>query len=257
MNAAWIRNAVVGVGLRFGVQIRSRKHLLSERFRRQLALREIELVVDVGANEGQFGAELFGTGYRGILVSFEPVPHVHEALARRASSTGTNWIVAKPVALSDREGTAEITVAGATALSSLLPATDLLRSLNTTASAAETVEVPLRTLAAELGHYLDPLPGRYALKIDTQGTELEVLKGASLADGRVELILLELSLAELYSGQSLYFDVDETLRRSGFVLVDVEPGYRSSGDQLFQFDAIYARRRPGEYEVPRDAEKIS
>lgn len=106
----------------------------------------------------------------------------------------------------------------------------------------ETVEVsvvPLHSAMSKLDH----------LKIDTQGTALEVLEG--LGNLRPLLIEVEVEMAEIYSGQSTIFEVGGLLRRLGYFLVENrihrEPlgtadnrGYRQvvqiSGDVLFAPD---------------------
>jgi FkbM family methyltransferase len=81
----------------------------------------ISCVLDVGANRGQFATRLREAGYRGRIVSYEPVAHLYAALAE-AAADDPEWLV-KPWALGDCEGTADINVVPGT-MSSLLPASD-------------------------------------------------------------------------------------------------------------------------------------
>ena len=60
----------------------------------------IDAVVDVGANRGQYAARLRGAGWRGPILSIEPVPELHRALAERAAADPA-WEVAAPVAIGD------------------------------------------------------------------------------------------------------------------------------------------------------------
>lgn len=64
------------------------------------------------------------------------------------------------------------------------------------------------------------------LKLDTQGTELECLMGASqlLSERRVGFVRTEVEFMELYRGQSLFAEVDQFLRSHGFVLLDLSFG---------------------------------
>src|SRR5215471_3218540 len=68
----------------------------------------INLVFDVGANIGQYGAEMRSLGYRGRIVSFEPLSREFEVLRKRAENDAL-WKVDNR-ALGDCEGTAEIHV---------------------------------------------------------------------------------------------------------------------------------------------------
>ena len=83
---------------------------------------EVNIVLDVGANLGQYARSLRANGYAGRIVSFEPVPHIADRLEKRASGD-PDWQVLR-CALGDRDETAEIHVGvGQARLSSLLPAT--------------------------------------------------------------------------------------------------------------------------------------
>jgi hypothetical protein len=81
---------------------------------------DISLVLDVGANAGQYAQTLRNTGYRGGIVSFEPLCQAHEELVR-ASAGSSNWLIAPRVAIGERCGTVSMNVAGNSASSSILP----------------------------------------------------------------------------------------------------------------------------------------
>ncbi len=96
------------------------------------------------------------------------------------------------------------------------------------------------------------------LKIDTQGTELNVLDGATNILDSVVGIELEVEFAEIYKGQPRFSDVDERIRNLGFVLFDLRPHYwkriqgadygRSKGQIIFS-DALYLRCPEGVAEM--------
>ncbi len=50
----------------------------------------VDLVIDVGANVGQYGTQLRDWGYRGRIMSFEPMRDEYAALSRLAEADG-NW----------------------------------------------------------------------------------------------------------------------------------------------------------------------
>src|SRR5882757_401099 len=79
-----------------------------------------QVVLDIGANVGQFASNLRQLGYPGPIVSFEALPDVYEQLVRNSSSD-PRWTVAPRAALGSRADTIEINVAANTASSSLLP----------------------------------------------------------------------------------------------------------------------------------------
>src|SRR5512134_826462 len=80
----------------------------------------IDCVLDVGANIGQFHEFLrLHVGYTGCVVSFEPVREMVERL-RDAARADAAWTV-HPIALGERDGSAEIAVMVERTLSSMLP----------------------------------------------------------------------------------------------------------------------------------------
>ena len=80
------------------------------------------------------------------------------------------------------------------------------------------------------------------LKVDVQGHEAAVLSGAGGRLSRISAILMELSLAELYEGQSLLRDQLSSLEAMGFGLWDLDRGFMDSrSGRLLQVDATFVR----------------
>lgn len=80
--------------------------------------REIDVVMDVGANVGQFGESLRDGGYRGRIVSFEPIEAPFQTLSRKAAADG-NW-EAHHCGLGAVSGTAALNVSELSVFSSIL-----------------------------------------------------------------------------------------------------------------------------------------
>jgi FkbM family methyltransferase len=78
------------------------------------------------------------------------------------------------------------------------------------------------------------------IKIDTQGSELDILEGGKTILNSTHFILIELSTHELYKGGCSYFQVDSFLRENGFCLVDIYVTYRPKG-KLAEYDALYEK----------------
>lgn len=199
----------------------------------------IEHVLDVGANEGQFAGKLFGAGYPGTILSFEPMPDVHRRLVEAAASN-PRWIIAPPVALSDRDGTADFHVAGNSISSSLLPMEEL-HLVNAPKSAeAAVIQVALVRLDAILPELLPE--GRFLLKIDTQGTERDVLEGAAGVLDRVAGIKTEMSFKPLYAGQPLFAEMYGYITGLGFDAYHFVHGFRGRRRAaLLQCDGLFFR----------------
>ena len=85
------------------------------------------------------------------------------------------------------------------------------------------------------------------LKLDTQGTELSILRAASSALLDAEFVEAELSLVKLYEGGALIDEVISFLDDRGFALVSLEGiDEEPETGQMLQVDAIFMRRRNGD-----------
>ncbi len=205
-----------------------------------LGRRNIRLVLDVGANTGQFAAALFNDGYVGRVISFEPIPDAHRQLVAAARGQ-PNWIIAPPLALGALSGSASFHIAGNSVSSSLLVMTNAHLAAVPASRQVDTIEVQVRR-PDEVLEDLGVPDKRLFLKLDTQGTEHEVLKGASRTLKHVVGLRIELSLLELYQGQARFDELDVHIRRLGFELWDLIPGFRDPRTaRLWQFDGIYFR----------------
>ncbi|WP_410175184.1 FkbM family methyltransferase, partial [Nodularia spumigena] len=82
--------------------------------------RSVDLVFDIGANTGQFATELRSIGYKGRIVSFEPLSDAHKKLNQEAARV-SQWQVHPRIAIGDFNGEIEINIAGNSVSSSVLP----------------------------------------------------------------------------------------------------------------------------------------
>jgi FkbM family methyltransferase len=215
----------------------------SEDARRALLLesRRISVVLDVGANAGQFGERLRAGGYGGRIVSFEPLSAPFERLAA-AARHDEGWEVRR-TALGEADGAAEVNVSANSYSSSLLPMRDAHR-----ASAPESGYVGTETVpVARLDTLWDEVvrPGeRVWLKLDVQGFEPQVLRGAGDRIDAVECVQTEMAFVSLYEGDVGWRALADWLADRGFRLAGFEAGFcdRATGEML-QGDGIFVRDR--------------
>jgi len=201
---------------------------------------EVDLVLDVGANIGQFAREIRAFGFAGRIVSFEPLGDAHRRL-RDAAAGDKAWLVHPRCALGDREGEIAINVAANSVSSSLLPMTHAHVGAAGASAYVGRETVPLFRLDAVANPYLAAARHPF-LKIDTQGFEWHVLDGAPQSLALLRGVLCELSLVELYEGQHLWRDVIERLERGGFTLWNLQPGFADPRDgRTLQVDAVFFR----------------
>lgn len=201
---------------------------------------DIDLVLDVGANIGQFASEIRRCGYVGRTVLFEPLSQAHgELLQSRANDP--LWEIYPRCALGDHNGEVKINIAGNSYSSSILPMLESHRSAAPESAYQGNELVPIKTLDAVFGQCLKDARAVF-LKIDTQGFEWQVLDGARDTLPHIKGILVELSLVPLYEGQHLWREVIGRLEAEGFTLWALQPGFsdQASGRTL-QIDGIFYR----------------
>ena len=119
-----------------------------------IASRKIDLVLDVGANTGQFGKSLRQIGYRGRIVSFEPMKAPFAALQRSASADPL-W-ACHNIALGDVDETAVINVSANSHSSSLLPVNPRSLQIEPSIAYVGQEEIGIRRLDGLFGEIVSP-----------------------------------------------------------------------------------------------------
>jgi FkbM family methyltransferase len=241
-----IRRKVVGWAqgflLRHGIRLeRNNPNTSSElRLAKMLAAEQVDLVIDVGANSGQYARSLRSAGYGHQILSFEPLSSAHAAL-EAAACREEKWAVAERMAIGDHDGAVTINVAGNSASSSILAMLDSHRRAAPYSAYVGTEEVPVRRLDSVRHSFLDEST-RPFLKIDTQGYESRVLEGAAGLLKRVKGVQVELSLRPLYDGQVLWRDIIDSLGECGFEVWSLVPGFLDPDTgRMLQCDGIFLR----------------
>jgi FkbM family methyltransferase len=212
-----------------------------DRRARLLSWRGADLVVDVGANEGQYAMRLRNAGFSGRVVSFEPGSEAFERLEKHAADDPL-WDCRR-LALGERRGVEMLNIAADTEGSSFLEVEP--REVRNSPGSRFVAEerVPVERLDA-IWAELNPQDRTTFLKLDTQGTELAILRGAGNALDAIELVDVELSLVPLYEGGPLLDEVMAFMHDREFALMSVEgvDEERDTG-QMLQVDAIFLKRR--------------
>jgi FkbM family methyltransferase len=201
----------------------------------------INCVIDVGANEGQYGAMLREYGYHGRIVSFEPVNTTFERLKDR-SRNDPDWHVHR-MALGAQSQTLEMMVMGGDQFSSLLPMNSFGRDKFQDQAVVERTE----TVSVErLDSKIDDIAAgieepRIYLKMDTQGYDLEVLEGASGCLARLLALQSEIALRPIYEGMPNYLTALARYKDLGFRITSLTPVSRDTDMSVIEFDCFMVR----------------
>jgi FkbM family methyltransferase len=199
----------------------------------------VGVVVDVGANEGQYGSMLRAQGFTGRLISLEPEPEAFSALQRRAAADGA-W-TALAVAAADADGEVVLNVTADSRSSSVLARNERFTD-KPGWTPVQTRRVPSRRLETLLPEVLGGDGGAAYLKLDVQGYERRVLDGAGPALERFAGLELELSVMALYEGQPALGEMLALLGERGFDPVSLEPILLDDAGRLMELDGVFLRR---------------
>ena len=216
-------------------------------FRRQIAPtftqvmrhHRVDVVLDVGANDGDFGREIRDEGYAGRIVSFEPNPQAFARLTRNIAHDPL-W-EAHQLGVGDTAGDLTLSVSNEDVFSSFKPINDF-GARTSEAREAASVRVAVVRLDEFLGRHPD-LVGRTYLKIDTQGFEMEVLRGAGDMLGRMAAVQAELGLVKTYQNEADWLDVVLWMRARGFEIgTTICNSAISEAAQVREFDFVFVQR---------------
>lgn len=236
-----VKQAVQRALRRFGYAIVRHDPIPAGDRLRERLIREhaVDVVLDVGASSGKFATALRAAGYAGRIVSFEPLETSFSRL-ERASHLDPRW-QRLPVALGAAAGTAVLNVARNEASSSLHAMERRHADVEPRSAYVATQECRVMRLEDLRGDLFAPDEKLY-LKLDVQGSELDVLRGAGEAIELVQIVEVELSLVPLYTGTPLATEVLEHLDRLGFGLVSLEPAWVDPVTRtILQVDGVLVR----------------
>ena len=192
-----------------GYQIKNKKYLYdpNKNLLKSIKHFQIKSILDVGANKGQFALRLLKNNFQGNIMSFEPLKEEYEIL-NKLSSEKESWKVARRCALGDINKVKKFHISGNRESSSLLK---ILRRHTDLRPESKTVKIE-KINVERLDNFkreILKLEKNLLLKIDTQGSEIDVLKGAGKLIKDIKCLFVEVSLVPLYKNQILVADRPE------------------------------------------------
>lgn len=243
-----VRESVLKVSRSLGYDIVPLREMRERDFAlhlRQLLTRlKVDCVLDVGANVGQYRDFLRERVlYEGRIVSFEPVAR-HVELLRERAREDADWHI-EGCALGARDEQMAINVMVSDQFSSFLEPDHRqvgeFSELNVPCAretvTVRTLDVVLPVLQERLGFE------RPYLKLDTQGFDIEVLRGAAESLRAVRALQTEASVLGIYKGMPGYMDTLRHLDGLGFDLTGMYAVSRDTALRLVEFDCVMINRR--------------
>lgn len=188
-----------------------------------------ETIIDAGAYDGSTSLLFRKYFPKAFIHAFEPNPHMH--LNHRREKLLNSNINFHPTALSDFYGHTYLYVVSNGVSSSLF---NVIHDDDFVVETRHTVPVD-RLDGWGFGNVS-------ILKMDVQGGELNVIKGAISTLKYTRIVICEMSIHDMYENGAKYYEVDALLREQGFVLIDMIVAYRKKGVQVTEFDSIYSKR---------------
>ncbi|MFY2859808.1 FkbM family methyltransferase [Mycobacterium sp. THU-M104] len=221
------------------------KRALAHHLNRLFAQLDIDCVLDVGANRGQYRDFLRrSVGYEGWIISFEPVRR-NVRIMEAAAARDPRWIV-RGCALGRANGQRDINVMRSDDLSSFLtPDDSVVNQFREVNVVDRTESVEVKRLDAVLPELRASYPMRNVyLKMDTQGLDLEVIEGAGAELHGVGALQTELSVRPLYSGIPSYQDTLHTLENRGFSISTICPVSLDEAMRVIDLDCVMVNDGP-------------
>ncbi|MBL8812337.1 MAG: FkbM family methyltransferase [Planctomycetaceae bacterium] len=197
----------------------------------------VDGIIDVGANRGQFSLECRVLKPGIPIVAFEPIPAM--AQIYRQVHEGCRHVELIESALGESPGTAVLHVSREADSSSILPIGQQQSQLFPNTHEVGTLSVSVNRLDDYADRWRDK--AKLMLKIDVQGFELSVLRGAVETLQKCRFVYVECSEVELYEGQALRREVNQFLEENGFVEHGVFNRHVHGG-KLIQADYLFTKR---------------
>jgi FkbM family methyltransferase len=207
---------------------------------------DINIVFDVGAHEGTLAKIINEEFASTVIYAFEPFPSSYEKLASLAAKNNGN-IKAFPYALSSFSGSSEFFVNNYSETNSLLPSIKTDSEIDKLTSGIDKISVQTITLNEFcVNHNIDRID---ILKLDTQGSELEVLRGGEnlLKMQSIGAIYCEVEFVEIYHKQPLFDEIFQYLKKYNYSLYNfynlnsLKTGQLAWADTLFLSEKLLRR----------------
>jgi FkbM family methyltransferase len=197
----------------------------------------IDLVIDVGANMGQFAIDLRNVGYSGLIISFEPIT---ECYGHLQSIADKNWLI-ENYALGDTNTTEIINISNKSVFSSILKTSEFGNSnFSESIKIVDKQTIQIKKLDDVIRGLVNNFDKkRIFLKLDTQGYDHHVILGATDTLPCVQVLQTEVSCKAIYEDTPPFYETLTQLSRSGFNITGIFPlSHDKNTMELLEFDCF-------------------
>ncbi len=235
-----ILNDLIGIT---GYNIKKKKYLYEpdKNLVKSIYHFKINSVIDVGANKGQFALKLLENKFKGNIMSFEPLEEEHKIL-NEISLNKEKWKIARRCALGKKNIKKKFHVSTNRESSSLLKILPKHTSLRPD-SKTKKIEIINVEKLDNFHNEITKLKKNLLLKIDTQGSEMDVLLGAEKVMKYIKYLFIEVSLIPLYKDQKLWLDIVSYLRNYKFDIWSIDQLLKNNiTGQTYQVDIFFYKK---------------
>jgi FkbM family methyltransferase len=200
---------------------------------------DIQCVFDVGANRGQYRTFLRDrVGFGGLIISFEPLS-CNASLMREQAKVDPRWVI-RDHALGNEDARMDINVMKLDLLTSFLePDHSVVHAFNELNVIDHKENVQVRRLDSVIGELRAQHGVRNVyLKLDTQGFDLEVVRGAPSTLPTVRALQTELSVRRIYKAAPPYCEMLTELIGRNFGVTAMFPVTRDELMRVIEFDCV-------------------
>ena len=235
-----LRQWVNGLGYDV-VKLRNSNAVLSTHLTNVFAAKRIDCVLDVGANRGQYGRFLREMGFEGNIVSFEPVASVFEHLQETAKGD-PRWRCFN-LALGDKVQQRAMNVYDASQFCSFLDTNSYSQQIWGSLDQARPEVVNVARLDDLFPRLLQETGcEHFYLKMDTQGFDRNVFRGAQESLAKIEALQSEVSLIPVYEGMPPTYDVLNEYHARGYFISGMYPINRDASLAVIEYDCVLVKR---------------
>jgi FkbM family methyltransferase len=200
---------------------------------------KIDVLFDVGANTGQYSRFIRSLGYKGRIVSFEPIPEAFNKL-REKMEKDSEW-KAINTAIGNFNGEIALNISANSYSSSVLEILPTHIKSAPESVYVDKINVPICTIDSIIDENRSPENNLF-VKVDTQGFEHQVFEGCFNSLDKISGFQMELSIVPLYKGETLMQEMIELLRSKGYTLKLIEGGHMNyETGELLQVECIFYR----------------